>query len=184
MALSDEKRIWLDGGLALAWASLIWVLGSSDFSAAETSRILGPLLEWLLPDASPEERAGWVAAIRKLAHPIEYGVFAVLALRYVDVRQRLRYGRAPVVLSCVTALAFSTLLAVLDERRQATLADRTGSAFDVGLDVAGAAIAITLAVTCATIAGGRWLGIPGWGEPGEDTSPPASTPPRTPPPPA
>jgi len=177
MALSDRARLAIDGALVLAWAGLVWVLGGDDFSFTETSRILAPLLEWLLPGWPLDERAALAALIRKLAHPVEYGVFAVLVLRYVDARQRLRFGRAPVVLSCVTALAFAALLAILDESRQSTIESRTGSPLDVGLDVTGAALALTLAVSAATLAGRRLLGVPGWAEPAPSTAAPPSEPP-------
>ncbi|MDH4017431.1 MAG: VanZ family protein [Actinomycetota bacterium] len=177
MALDQRRQVWLDGGLALAWAIFIWILGSDSFSHSETSRILGPLLEWLFPDWSMEARRDIADVIRKLAHPVVYGVFAVLALRFVDGRQRLRFDRSPVWVACLTALAASALLATLDESRQASLSSRTGSAFDVGLDVFGAGLALAVATTAASLAGGRLLGIPGWPDDGGDAPAPPSGPP-------
>lgn len=147
----------VDWGLVASWAAMIWVLGGGDFSASETSRIIGPLLEWLFPEWSLDERMVWMGAIRKLAHPVEYGVFAVLVLR---LRHALR-PHAPLVAHSAVALAAALLLATLDESRQGTLGSRTGSPLDVALDTLGAAIALGLGVAAATLAGGQWLGIPG-----------------------
>ena len=53
------------------------------------------------------------------------------------------------------------------------VANRTGSGGDVALDAFGAALGLTLAVSLATVAGGRLLGIPGWSDaPSEPPSPP------------
>ena len=37
----------------LAWAGIVWQLGGDSFSATQTSRVLGPLIDWLLPGLRP-----------------------------------------------------------------------------------------------------------------------------------
>ena len=71
-------RAWLWFAL---WAALVWWLGSEQFSATSTSRILGPLIDWLWPGASPAQRLALLMGIRKLAHPSVYAVLAGLAFR-------------------------------------------------------------------------------------------------------
>jgi len=174
MTLQSRTRLLVDGGLFIGWGLLVWGLGGGAFSAPETSRILGPILDWLLPGLSPDERLFWMGAIRKLAHPFEYAVFAVLGLRFV-------HGLRPAVwrlgLKCGVVLAIATVLAALDESRQAGLASRTGSPWDVALDIAGAAVALVAVVALATRAGGELAGVPGWPRradtPRSSASPPA-----------
>lgn len=122
-----------------AWASLIWWLGSAAFGAASTSRFLFPLITWLWPDASFEQRFAVLLAIRKLAHPTVYGVLAALACRALRLS-----GVAKPLQAMAIAWALAVSLAGLDEIRQSTLASRTGSPFDVGLDACGAAAAVVL----------------------------------------
>src|SRR5690606_22975902 len=49
-AASDVASRWLP---VVAWASLIWLLSSDYFSGEQTGGFLLPLLELLLPGASP-----------------------------------------------------------------------------------------------------------------------------------
>jgi VanZ family protein len=120
-----------------AWVALILGLGSEGFSAAATSRFLRPLLDWLLPHATPDTLRGMHLVLRKAAHVVEYGVLALLAWRASrrDLPRRL-----------AAALTLGLLLAVAigDEARQAGLAARTGSPRDVALDVAGGCLALAL----------------------------------------
>lgn len=122
-----------------AWAALIWWLGSGTFGAPTTSRFLYPLITWLWPDSSFEQRFAVLLAIRKLAHPTVYGVLAALALRAFR-----RSGLTKALPSMAAAFAFALALAGLDELRQASLTSRTGSLLDVGLDACGALAAVVL----------------------------------------
>jgi len=148
MAAPDARALlwaWLP---ALLWAVLIWHLGTDDFSAAETSRILVPLIEWLLPDADVRTRLEVVAFIRKAAHPAVYGVLAGLAYRAATRSISTRTsGRVAL------AVAPVLLLAVADEWRQSTSPARTGAGWDVALDMAGGFAVVALATALE-----RWLG--------------------------
>lgn len=130
-------RIFAAWFAALAWAGFVWGLGSDPFSMSETSRILGPLLDWIAPGLDSATRARALAGLRKLAHVFEYGVLALLAGRAIALalRARMRWIAA-------AALALVAGLAAADEGRQARSAVRTGAASDVALDVAGGALAI------------------------------------------
>ena len=123
--------------LALAWAAAIWGLGSDGFSMNSTSRFLGPLLTWLGPDWGPEQLSQAQTVIRKLAHPAEYALLCVLIGRAVALTFAVRMRFV-----AIAALAAVALLAGADELRQASSALRTGSLFDVALDVSGALAAL------------------------------------------
>ena len=65
----------------IVWAGVIWTLSSDAFSGDHTSGLLVPLLNVLLPGASPATLLAAHAAVRKLAHVTEYAVLAVLVFR-------------------------------------------------------------------------------------------------------
>jgi len=128
-------RAWLAVAL---WSALIWWLGTDQFGAPVTSRYLGPLVDWLWPSASPEQRLALLMTIRKLAHPSVYAVLGGLAFRAA-----LLSGALGIVRSAAIAFAIAVSLAGLDELRQTRTLTRTGSVSDVALDAAGASAALT-----------------------------------------
>jgi VanZ family protein len=121
------------------WVGVIAFLSTSSGSMAETSRFIGPILKYLLPNASEETLRAIHAVIRKLAHITEYSLLAFFAVRAIaatlNVRSRMRYI-LPLVLVAVVASA--------DEINQSYDAARTGLPSDALLDVASGAIAIAI----------------------------------------
>jgi len=134
-------RAWAPVGV---WVGVIFALSSDTFSASSTSGILGPLLQWLLPDASADTIYRLHVAIRKGAHLGVYAVLALLALRAGRVGHAWPLARAAAVgLVCVATVAS------LDELHQAFAQSRTGTLRDVGIDLAGGAAALGLALAAA-----------------------------------
>jgi VanZ family protein len=131
---------------ALAWAAvLLWtgvilLLSTDSFSADETSRIIGPLLDFFFPGLEAATRALVHAGVRKSAHAFEYAVLAILAWRALHLEMPGRERRATLL-----ALALALGVASVDETGQATRAARTGSPIDVALDGAGGAAGLALA---------------------------------------
>lgn len=150
-----RTQVILAWALAIAWALFIWGLGANDFSFTSTSRFLAPLVTWLAPNLDEASRDLILIGIRKLSHIGEYGIFALLAGRAIclafDPRMRV---------TCVLTLAVVGALAGADETRQSYSAMRTGSVYDVALDILGGAIAIA-----ALFALKRRLGRPLFGPP-------------------
>ena len=135
MRRSTQTRLaWL---LAAAWGALIWGLGSDGFSVTSSSRFLAPLIDWLSPGWSLAQHQAVLVAIRKLAHVTEYGLFALLVGHAVALAFEIRMRFV-----IAGALAAVTGLAVADELRQALSLLRTGSPFDVALDVSGGILAL------------------------------------------
>ncbi|MCZ6784519.1 MAG: VanZ family protein [Proteobacteria bacterium] len=124
-------------GAVVAWTWLIWGLGGDDFSLASTSRILGPLLQWLFPGISPESLEIVHIAVRKGFHALEYAALALLALRALLLTWAL-----PAARGAALALAFTLAVAASDEARQAWSGAREGAWADVVLDLAGAGAAV------------------------------------------
>jgi len=133
-------RLWLPVAL---WMSLM-ILASTDLMAnRRTSRILGPLLRWVMPGIREAtiERVQWV--VRKSMHVTEYGILALLVLRARTrtvrwLPREWSWGHGLFV------VGVCGLFAVSDEVHQALVPSRHGSVLDVGLDTLSAAIALAL----------------------------------------
>lgn len=98
-----------------------------------------PLREFLmryLPSESSVEFA--VIAIRKSIHFVFYGIMAAMA--YLSQDRETRSSKTIITVSLFVVLCE----AILDEVRQSQFANRTGSAWDVVLDLAGAVFALRL----------------------------------------
>jgi VanZ family protein len=119
----------------LAWIGLIFFFSSTVASANQTSRIIGPVLHFLFPSASPETIQQYHFFIRKCAHFSEYALLAfwsILALSKSS-NASLRNYRFWIAVAIVLAVAS------LDEFNQSFEASRTSSIWDVGLDIVGGA---------------------------------------------
>jgi VanZ family protein len=131
-------RIWL---LVLLWTGIILWAGGDEANLTATSRFFGPLLRWLLPDASPYELYRIHMVIRKGAHLAEYGLLALFTLSALRAS-----SRAAMLRLAGLALVWVLAVAACDEIRQANSLARTGSAWDVALDLSGGILALALAL--------------------------------------
>lgn len=125
----------------VAWMAVMFWISTDVGSGEHTSRILLPLLRWLLPWATPAglDTVHWY--VRKSAHVTEYAILAVLWFR------AFRRGRnlAPPA-AAWSAFLISAGWAALDEWHQSFVPSRTASVTDALLDSAGAAVAARIAV--------------------------------------
>lgn len=123
--------------------SVITIASTDLMAERRTSRFLGPLLRYVMPDIREETLERVQGVIRKSMHLAEYGVLALLTLR---ARTRTVTGlpRGWLRKQGAFALAVCGLFAVSDEMHQAWVPTRHGSALDVGIDTLGAAIALAL----------------------------------------
>jgi VanZ family protein len=148
---SPRARVaWL---LVLAWLAMIFTFSSDLFSASTTGSLVRPILEWLFPDWTPAEIWRLHYAIRKSAHPTVYGVLALFAFRAL----RLSFAHGA-LRHAAFALLLVLAVAASDELRQSSSRARTGSAADVGYDLAGGLAALglrQLAVSVRQLARGR-----------------------------
>jgi VanZ family protein len=111
-------KMWLP---VVLWAAIILSASNDTFSADETGSLLDRLLGREMP---------WLVnvAFRKAAHLVAYGILGALVFR-AD-------RRLAVVFGLVVAVAAA------DEFSQGFTLKRTGSAWDVLLDLAGAWLAV------------------------------------------
>jgi VanZ family protein len=124
-----------------ACIALIWGLSADLFAASETSRFLKPFLLWLFPDLDPATLRRAHFLVRKSAHVTEYAVLALLAFRawWLSFETTL-------VRIAALSLALVFAVAAIDEARQSLSAARTGTPWDVALDLAGGAAALVLLI--------------------------------------
>ncbi len=125
----------------LIWMGMIFAASSDSGSFQHSSRIIAPLLHWLLPYLSDQAVHNVVMCARKCAHLGEYAVLAMLLWR--ARRQNSAHGyaewrwpKAGLVLILVALYAAS------DELHQAFVPSREASVWDVLLDTTGAAVAL------------------------------------------
>ena len=134
----QRKRIWLAWLWVALWAVVIWQFGTDTYSLQRTSRFLQPLIAWLLGEVDLATRYKIYMITRKSAHFIEYAVLAYLAFRAA----LLTAASARIWTACWVALFFVATLAAADEIRQAYSSVRTGSPYDVLIDIAGGLVGL------------------------------------------
>jgi VanZ family protein len=124
----------------LVWGAVIFTLSTSAFSAANTSRIIDPILRWLIPGISAASVDVCHMLVRKAAHFTEYGIlFWLLA-------------RGPMAKRPYLALMLCVVYALTDEGHQVFVPGRTASLYDVALDSTGALFSHFLSTAIAEIA--------------------------------
>ncbi|MGH7932652.1 MAG: VanZ family protein [Candidatus Binataceae bacterium] len=122
-ARETSLKKWLP---VVVWLVAIFILSTSVFSAANTSRIIEPILRFVLPGASVATISVMHMMIRKAAHFTNYCI-----LFWLLIRGPL-YGRP------YTALLLCVCYALLDEGHQIFVPGRTPSLYDVAIDSSGA----------------------------------------------
>ena len=133
-------KYWLP---VLLWMAVIF-LGSSDAASFSlSSRIVVPIVRWLLPGISQDALHTIVVAVRKTAHVTEYVILAVLIWRC----QRRNSQSGPAAWPWRTAaltLVWVVVYAASDEFHQRFVPSREASVVDVLIDTAGAIFALLL----------------------------------------
>ena len=106
-----------------------------------TSRIIGPIVRWLVPDISDEALGRIVFGVRKTSHVTEYAVLALLCwrARRQPARGVVRPWRWP---DAAFAFAVAVVFAASDEWHQSFVPKRQGSGWDVLLDSCGAVLGL------------------------------------------
>lgn len=117
------------------WMAAILFLSGPAFSAEHTGGWLRSILGVLVPSLEPAclEIIDWI--LRKFAHLVEYAVLGALNARALSRGRTRRESGA----TALAAIGLAVLWAIVDETRQSFVGSRTGSAWDVLLDAAGAA---------------------------------------------
>jgi VanZ family protein len=134
-----RKRLWRYGPLLL-WMGFIWFASTGEFSAANTSRIIRPLLLWLFPDMNAAQLARAHFMVRKTAHFAEYALLAFLAARALVASSKRVLRRYWFLIALLLVASY----ALLDEYHQSFVATRTASIYDSLIDISGGLTALLL----------------------------------------
>jgi VanZ family protein len=121
---------------AILWAILISVFSTSAFTSENTSRVIIPVLHWLLPHASTETLSFIHHVIRKCGHFTEYFILSLLLVRAIRAERR-DFGLRRALLAILIVAGY----AALDEFHQSFVPGRGAAASDVLLDTTGGAAA-------------------------------------------
>jgi VanZ family protein len=120
------------------WAALIFSVSGDKKSAHHSSRIIEPIVRWLIPDISEEAVQSTVFAIRKAAHVTEYAVLALLLWWSLRGPNPARAPGWPKKIA-LWAWGGAVLFAISDEIHQSYVPGRQGAVMDVIIDSIGAA---------------------------------------------
>ncbi|MCI0746906.1 MAG: VanZ family protein [Verrucomicrobia subdivision 3 bacterium] len=127
--------------------ALIFGASSDTKSSRHSSRIIEPIVRWLVPDISAQGVARIVFLVRKAAHVTEYAILAALVGQaLVRPGFALSPNPAPPVIfgKLFAAWLIASLYSSTDELHQALVPNREGRWSDVGIDSMGAAFGVLL----------------------------------------
>jgi VanZ family protein len=116
--------------------AFIFVASSDPESGPRGSRLLAPLIRWLVPDISAEALDRTVLLARKGVHFVTFGLLAGLLWRALSA------GSRPDLRTAVLAFGFTVAYAISDEIHQGFVRTRVASVGDVVIDSLGAAFVL------------------------------------------
>lgn len=137
--------------------TLIFFLSTGAGSARNTSRIIGPLLRWLLGAITDETVWAVQFYIRKTGHAVGYAILAILCWRAL-VKPARWTREVWETRSALLAWTIASVYALTDEFHQSFhYPSRQGSVWDVLLDAFGAWLGLLLvrAICLRPGAGGK-----------------------------
>lgn len=125
-------------GPVLLWMGFIFWMSTDSFSGENTSRIIKPLIQFLLPGAASATVDMIHTAIRKCGHVTEYFILGLLLFHAFRLNSR---GKERVWHWAILSLLAGMLYAAGDEFHQSFTVMRGASPIDVGIDTAGGMLA-------------------------------------------
>jgi VanZ family protein len=144
---ASSRILWAWFWVAVCVAAILAMSGEA-FAGMHTGRYLTPFLKWLFPESSGRQILDVHFAVRKAAHLTEYAVLAMFSLRALRLTIDVSILRI-VGLTLVIVLA----VAGVDELRQAHLDLRTGSVWDVVINLVGGSIGVLLVIAVHRVFG-------------------------------
>ena len=130
--------VWFQrwGPIAL-WVGIVSLFSTAAFSAAETGRVLTPILRWVWPGIPPATVNLIHVGIRKGMHVAEFGLLAILWYRGLAWEEQRWQARL-----ALAALLLAGSIAAMDEFHQMFVPGRTPAVADVGWDSLGAGLGL------------------------------------------
>jgi VanZ family protein len=134
-----KQRAWRYAPLLL-FILLIYFNSTGAMSASSTGRILRPLLAFLFGELTDAQYGLVQSVIRKTAHFTQYAMLGWLSARAFSSSSREILRRNWFIVS----LSLVAVIASLDEYHQSFVSSRSGSVYDVLIDITGGATALIL----------------------------------------
>jgi VanZ family protein len=128
-----ENRIVKYWFSIVLWMGFIFWMSTGTFSAANTERIIEPLLRFFVPAISGETVEVIHAFVRKCAHVTEYFILGLLVFRAFQEQSSSRQAAITAGISLLIVAGF----ALTDEFHQMYVSTRTASIIDVCIDAFG-----------------------------------------------
>jgi len=142
--VSIRSTIWRERLFRYAplvfWVGVVLFLGSRQGALSQTSLFVRPILLFFFPDSSEETLLTYHIYIRKSAHFIEYGLLAFLSARAFTTSSRKFLSEK----WFIVALLIVFCVSIIDEINQSFDPLRTGTPWDVSLDLAGGIFVLLL----------------------------------------
>jgi VanZ family protein len=140
--LNNRRRVLLSAWIPAAICVLLIAISSSDtFSSDSTGSVLRPLIEDIFGPLANHVWVKFLYDIRKTGHFFGYGFVSLVFFRAWRMTFRLSRSYSAVTASlraAAVALLSTLVLCSADEFHQSFLPKRTGTPFDVLLDMCGA----------------------------------------------
>jgi VanZ family protein len=136
--LKSFAKYWLP---VLIWMVVIYSASGDRKSVHHSSRIIEPIVRWLLPGISDAALWDVVYYVRKTAHVTEYAILAILLWRAMPKPTAEKPRPWPWKVAGLVLLA-AFVYAASDEIHQAFVPNREGRAMDVLIDTSGAALGL------------------------------------------
>ncbi len=134
MTARKHLLAWLP---AVLWMAVLFSASTELGASRRTSRILIPVLRWLVPDIAPATLDRAQFFVRKSGHAFGYAVLAALLWRARHLTAPA--GTSRFAREASFAFVAAAAFAASDEWHQTFTLSRQGSTADVALDAAGAA---------------------------------------------
>jgi VanZ family protein len=131
--MNKTERIIKNWLPVILWICCIFLLSTEYFSAEHTSRILEPLLRFLVPHITAREIDTIHFIVRKAGHLTEYCITSLLLFH--SFRNTLPFQRH--WRWVFYSLMIVIFVAATDEYHQSFVASRTSSVVDIGIDIIG-----------------------------------------------
>lgn len=120
-------------GPLLIWMVFISFASTAEFSSLHTSKVIRPLILWLLPNLTEVQLTNIHFGIRKLGHFAEFGLLAYLASRAFVTSSFAFIRRRWFLLGALLVVIYS----LLDEFHQSLVPSRSASIYDSIIDMIG-----------------------------------------------
>jgi VanZ family protein len=138
LSVARNPDFWMYWLPPVVWVAAILAVSGTIGAVSNTLPVLQWLLSWF-PPLNPKTVTAIHFYVRKTGHVTAYGILYFLWFRALQADARLEVRR-----SFLGAMGICLLVAALDEAHQSLFHSRSGSIWDVALDLSGSGMGALL----------------------------------------